>query len=121
VTATAPFLLLLVRDQCIAGLAGALLLLILKGEGAAYGFLAACLWLALNSILLGWFIGALTAPNSPNKLLVFILACAKIPAAYLLLLWLFSLSYLEPFGLAAGLTTLPLVLLFRGLASRRAA
>ena len=66
--------------------------------------------------MLAWLLGAATGPTRAPRWFVFALACAKIPASYLILFWLFGLDYLDPMGLATGLAMLPAVLLFRGLA-----
>lgn len=108
---------LLIRDYILLGLAGGLVLGLWRGEGWGAGFAAACFWLGLNTAILTWLLGALLAPGKPQRLFVFLIACAKIPAAYLLLFWLFSRDFLEPIGLAAGVATLPVVILAQGLLS----
>lgn len=112
------FTRLAARDAALLGLGGCLLGWLLFSEIIGWSFLAGCLWMALNLILMGWLIGALTAAKRPGGLTILLLECAKIPAAYLLLYWLCTRKFFEPIGLVAGLATLPVVILLRGLASR---
>lgn len=109
---------LLVRDYALLGLAGALIGSLAGYEALAFSFGAGCLWLALNTILLSWLMGAFLRLEGRSRTFIFALSCAKIPAAYLLLYWLFTRDYLEPMGLAAGLITLPVVIVVRGLSAR---
>jgi hypothetical protein len=112
----AMFTRLSARDTVILGLTGGLICGLAVSEWTGWSFLAGCLWMALNLILLGWLIGALTAPKRTRGLTIFLLECAKIPLAYLLLFWLCTRKFIEPIGLAAGIATLPVVVLLRGLA-----
>lgn len=111
------FARLLIRDFVLLGLAGGLILALWRDVSWGVSFAAACLWLGLNTAILSWLLGAMMAPGRPKRLFVFMVACAKIPAAYLLLYWLFSRDFLEPIGLAAGVATLPVVILAQGLLS----
>lgn len=107
-----------VRDLALLGLVGGIGIGIYWGEGAGASFLLACLWAASNLALLALFISSLIAQKSPGKLLVFILVCAKIPASYLILLWLLSADFTDLRGLVAGLVAFPVVLIVRGLLDR---
>jgi hypothetical protein len=111
-----PFLRAALRDEVLIGAIIGIVLGFTISERFGVSFTIACLWVALNFVLLGWLLGAATAPGGSGRLFLLLLMCAKIPAAYLLLYWLFSRSYLEAGGLVAGLTTLPVVILYRGLA-----
>ncbi|MCH7471472.1 hypothetical protein IIA79_00770 [bacterium] len=108
----------MVMDFAVVGVVGGLGLGIWRGEEFGFSFLAACLWLALNFTALTWLLTAYTSPRRPSGLFIFALACAKIPASYLILFWLYRVEYLEVVGLTVGLVMLPMVLLFRGLISR---
>jgi hypothetical protein len=105
----------LIRDYALLAVVAGLGFGFWRGEAFGASVAAGCLWLALNMALLGWVMGAVLQPAGSSRLLVFALACAKIPAAYLLLYWLFSLDCLEPMGLAAGLAMLPVAIVFSGL------
>jgi hypothetical protein len=106
-------------DFAVLGLAGGVLAIPLFGEGIAWSFAAGCLWLGLNFALLGLLVRQLGPGVRPNRLFKLSIACAKLPAAYLLLLWLFSREFMETLGLVAALVTLPGVLVFRGLRESR--
>lgn len=108
-----------VRDLVLLGLAGGLVAGLWRGEQVGWSFLAGCLWMALSFILLGWLLGGFLGSSRPSFLFIFILACAKIPAAYLLLYWLYRADYSDALGLTAGLLVFPLVLVYRGLAHGR--
>jgi hypothetical protein len=110
------FTLLCARDAVILGLAGCLLLVLLGREWTGWSFLAGCLWMGLNLLMLGWLIGALVSRKRAGGHVLLLMECAKIPLAYLLLFWLCTRKFVEPMGLAAGIATLPLVILLRGLA-----
>lgn len=107
-----------VRDFVVLGAAGGAIASVIFGLGYGFSFLAACLWLALNFTALAWLLGALASSERPSRLFILALACAKIPASYLILFWLYRAEYLEPLGLSAGLAVLPVVLLFRGLVTQ---
>lgn len=109
---------LVVRDLVIIGLAGGLAGGLWRTETFGWSVLAACLWLALNFSLLAWLLGGYGAENRPPCLFVIIVACAKIPASYFLLYWLYRADYLDAWGLTAGMLVLPVVLLVRGLTGR---
>ena len=96
----------------MAGVAGGLVFGIARSEAAGVGFLSACLWLALNTVLLARLLEAVTVGKRPG--LAWLLACAKIPLSYLILYWLFQVDYLDAWGLTAGILTLPVVLGWRG-------
>jgi hypothetical protein len=128
--AFAPFtsgLWLYSRDCLLLGLAGGLGLGVVAGavQGASAGLLAglafglACAWWALNFSALALLLLATTATERPNRWFIFALACAKLPLSYLLLFWLFTGGVFEPVYLAAGIASLPAVLVVRGLASAR--
>ena len=106
---------LTIRDCIVLGLFGGLVFIVLGHEVSGVSFACGALWTALNFCLLGWMIGAVLHAKGQPKLFIFVLACAKIPASYYLLYWLYQTEYLEPIGLTAGLSLLPVVLLFRGL------
>ena len=110
----------MIGDQVAVGLVGGALAGIFAGEGAGFSLLAACLWLALNFTALAWLMGALTSGQRFSKLFIFTLACAKIPASYSILYWLFTREYLEPMWLTVGIITFPAVLVFRGIKGRPA-
>ena len=106
------------RDLALMGLVGGTAVGIWLGEAAGSSFLLACLWAAANFALLSLFISSLIAQKSPGKLLVFILVCAKIPASYLILIWLLSADFTDVKGLVAGLVAFPVILIVRGLLDR---
>ena len=105
-----------VRDLLVVGVAGGIVAGLVRSEAAAASFLLGCLWLALNFTLLAWILSMFGAANRPAGSFVFWLVCAKIPASYFLLYWLYAVDYLDTAGLTAGLLVLPLVLVYRGLA-----
>lgn len=109
----------IVRDMLLLGVAGGIVAGIWRGETTGWSFLAACLWMALNFGLLSWLLSGFMAGRRPSCLFIFIMACAKIPAAYFLLYWLYRVDYLNALGLTAGLLVFPLVLVYRGLARGR--
>lgn len=101
------------------GAAGAALGWAAFGTVHGLSFLCGCLWVALNFSLLSWLIeAALSDAHGRSQLFIFLLACAKIPASYFVLYWLYSVEYLEPVGLSIGLAALPVALVFRALAMR---
>ena len=100
-----------------AGIGGAIAA-IYKGEVAGESFAIGCLWLGLNTMLLGLLIGAFSAVRRPGGIAITLLACAKIPLAYFLLLWLLSRDFIAPAGMIAALAALPVVMVWRGLAGR---
>jgi hypothetical protein len=104
-----------VTDFVIVAAAGGVVGAVLLGEGFGFSVAAACLWLALNFSALAWLLAAATSPKRASRLFLFTLACAKIPASYFILYWLYRMEYLEPVGLTIGLSSLPVVILFRGL------
>lgn len=108
-----------VLDLLLLGLAGGLIAGIWRGETVGWSLLAGCLWMALNFTLLAWLLGGFMGSGRPSCLFIFVMACAKIPAAYLLLYWLYRADYLDALGLTAGLLVFPLVLVYRGLAQGR--
>lgn len=116
-----PFTRLVVRDSLVAGAVIAVAMVIFPGEGQAFSFFSGCAWAVLNFVLLAWLVVSLSAPKRVNRLFTFMLACAKIPASYYLLYWLYRAEYLEPVSLTAGIALLPVVLLFRGLQFAREA
>ena len=107
-----------VRDFIVLGVAGGVLGSVLFGMGIGFSFLAACLWLALNFTALAWLLGAAVSGERHPRWFILALVCAKIPASYLILYWLYRAEYLEPLGLSAGLAALPVVLLFRALVTQ---
>jgi hypothetical protein len=109
---------LVIRDLVLIGLLGALPAGLWRGESTGWSFLAACLWVALNFSLLAWLLNAAFSGRRPSCLFVITLVCAKIPASYFLLYWLYRADYLDALGLTAGILVLPVVLLYRGLAGR---
>lgn len=111
----APFIRLSVRDTALAALALGVILALYPGEGLGFSVAAGGVWAALNFFLLALLVVSISGQNRPSRLFIFMLACAKIPASYYLLYWLYRAEYLEPVGLTAGITLLPVVLLFRGL------
>ena len=110
----------LALDFALLGIAGGVALGLWRGPSFGAAFALSCLWLGLNVVLLALLIAELSTPKRRRGLLAFSLACAKLPAAYLLLFWLFTREYLDTMGLVAGLTTLPVVVVLRGLAELRA-
>ena len=106
-------------DLALLALAGAIPVLVVFGSTQSAGFVCSTLWTAINFLALSWLVISLMSGKSAPRLFIFALACAKIPASYYLLFWLFRVDYLGPAGLVAGLTTLPVVLLFRGLTAAR--
>lgn len=108
----------IVRDLVLIGLIGGLAGGLWRGETFGWSVLAACLWLALNFSLLAWLLGGVFSGRRPPCLFIIILACAKIPASYFLLYWLYRADYLDAWGLTAGILVLPVVLLVRGLTGR---
>ena len=114
----AAVVLLIMRDLVFLGLGGGIIVGILAEEPAGFSLAAACLWLALNFAALSWLICALVTPQRVSRLFIFGLACAKIPASYLILYWLCRAEYLAPVWLAVGFASLPVVLLYRGIVSR---
>jgi hypothetical protein len=92
-----------------------------KGELIGESFSVGCLWLGLNTMLLGLLISALSGPKKPGAMTVTLLACAKIPLAYFLLLWLLSRDFIAPAGIIAALAALPVVMVARGLTALRKA
>lgn len=89
------------------------------GLGAGLAYAVACAWLALNFSALALLLLAITAPKRPSRWFIFALACAKLPISYLLLFWLFTGSSLAPVYLVAGIASLPVVLVCRGIADAR--
>jgi hypothetical protein len=109
---------LIIRDLVLVGFAGGVIAALIGGEIAGWSFMAACLWLALNFSLLAWLLGGFFGGQRPSCLFIIILVCAKIPASYFLLYWLYRADYLDVLGLTAGILVLPVVLVFRGLTGR---
>ncbi len=101
---------------CWRALAGSLA----GGLSAGLAYAVACAWLALNFSALALLLLALTAPRRVSRWFIFALACAKLPLSYLLLFWLFTGSALAPVYLMAGIASLPVVLVCRGIADARA-
>ena len=91
---------------------GAIVMGFARSEPAGAGFLCACLWLALNTLLLSRLLETITVGKQPGTALL--LACAKLPLSYLILYWLFQVDYLDSLGLTVGILTLPVVLGLRG-------
>jgi hypothetical protein len=105
------------RDLLLFGLAGGTVLeLVWRLEGAS--FACGCLWVGSNFLLLSWLLEVIAASRRHSRLFIFLLACAKILASYFVLYWLYQVDYLRPVGLTAGLTALPVVLVWRALAMR---
>ena len=117
--ATADFIATAARDMVVWGVAGGLLTWPFFGEGQAFSVTCGLLWMALNFSLLGWLLESLLGRRESSRVFNFSLACAKIPASYFILYWLYSSEYFEPVGLSAGLAALPAVLLVRALISQR--
>lgn len=115
------FATLVVHDLIFIAAVGGVALSLYPGAGFSFSFAAGCLWLALNFSALAWVIGALVSPERPSRLFVFAVVCAKIPASYLILFWMYRADYLEPVGLTVGLSTLPVVIFVRGLWAARIA
>lgn len=110
-----PFATKVVRDCLIAAIAISLAMLIYPGQGQAFSLLAGGIWVCINFYLLAMLTASILSGKGQGKLFIFMLACAKIPASYYLLFWLCRVHYMEPVGLTAGISLLPVVLLFRGL------
>lgn len=106
---------LVVRDALLAAAALAFAMLLWPGEGPALALATGACWACLNFYLLALLIVSVSGPREGRRLFIFALACAKIPASYYLLYWLYQVDYLEPVGLTAGISLVPVVLLFRGL------
>jgi hypothetical protein len=106
-------------DLVVLGLAGAVPAAIWWNESAAAGFLCACLWLALNTVLLARLLEAVTLGGERGAGIGLLLACAKIPVSYAILFWLYQVDFLDKWGLTAGVLSLPVVLLARGIAVRQ--
>ena len=106
-------------DFVYVALLGGILGIVWQGEESGISFMVGCLWLGLNTMLLGLLIGALSDAKRPRGLAVTLLACAKIPLAYFLLLWLLSRDFIAPAGIIAALAALPVVMVGRGMAGRR--
>lgn len=98
---------------------GGLIATLYKGETMGESFAIGCLWLGLNTMLLGLLISALSDVRRPGGWVVTLLACAKIPLAYFLLLWLLSRDFVAPAGMIAALAALPVVMVWRGIAGRK--
>jgi hypothetical protein len=109
------FLPRITLDFAWAALAGGLIAALYKGEMVGESFAIGCLWLALNTMLLGLLISALSDVKRPGGWAVTLLACAKIPLAYFLLLWLLSRDFIAPAGMIAALAALPEVMVWRGI------
>jgi hypothetical protein len=111
------------RANVLIGLIAAVTLGFVFGSEFGFSLFCACLWGALNIMLLAWLLSAVKPAQSPAerppRWFIFILVCAKIPASYFILFWIFTRDYLSPAGLAAGLTTLPVVLFIYGLRSAK--
>ena len=107
-----------VRDLALLGLVCGSGLALAGNESLGASFLLACLWAAFNLALLSLLISSMTAQKNGSTLLVLILVCAKIPASYLILLWLLSADFTDLRGLVAGLVAFPVVLIVRGLLDR---
>jgi hypothetical protein len=107
----------LTLDFVVAGVAGGAVFALWRGSAGGAGFLCACLWLALNTVLLARLLEAITVGQRAAA--AFWLACAKIPLSYLVLYWLFQARFLDTWGLTAGILSLPVVLGFRGIAARQ--
>ena len=104
------------RDLAVIGTVGGLILAFSWGESRGVSFLAGCLWMVVNFVILSWMLRLATGKRKPNIKFVLLFICVKIPALYFLLYWLFRSVYLDGVSLAVGLMTLPPVLLFRGIA-----
>ena len=113
----------IVRAILLLGLVMGLVLGLVFGSELGFSLFAGALWGALNFALLSWLLSLLRPANDaasrPPRWFIFVLVCAKIPASYFILFWIFTRDYLSPAGLAAGLTTLPVVLFVYGLHSAR--
>ena len=90
------------------------------GLSAGIAYAVACAWLALNFSALALLLLAITARKKASRWFIFALACAKLPASYLLLFWLYTGGVFAPVYLTAGVASLPAVLVWRGLADARA-
>ena len=110
-----------IRDLIVIGLAGGLLAVPVFGLRQGLSFCLGCFWVALNFFLLAWLLSLILSPRRVSRLFILLIACAKIPASYVLLWWFYQIDYLEPVGVTVGLAVLPVVLLYRGLAIARAA
>ena len=113
------FLPLLARDFLFAAALGGIISGLWKGEPFGFSFAIGCLWLGLNTVLLGLLIAALSPGRRGGGVWLLLLACAKIPLAYFLLLWLLPREFIVPAGIIAALAALPIVMVWRGLAGRR--
>jgi hypothetical protein len=105
----------LAGDFAILAVVGGIVGGIWRGEALGFSFAIGCLWLGLNTVLMGLLIAATSNRERPGGLTVSLVACAKIPLAYFLLLWLLSRAFIEPAGIIAALAALPVVMLVRGL------
>jgi hypothetical protein len=112
------FLPPLTLDFAILGVVGGAVLTVYKDEALGFSFTLGALWMALNLVLLSLLIIVTTEYGKRFQWAIWLLACAKIPLAYCLLLWLLSRPYLAPAGIIAALAALPVVLVWRGLAMR---
>ncbi len=111
-------LALFARDFAVLAGAGGLAAILWRGEEFGFSFAIGCLWLGLNTVLLGLLIAALSGRGKGGGGATLLLACAKIPFAYFLLLWLLSRAFIVPAGIIAALAALPVVMVWRGLAGR---
>jgi hypothetical protein len=101
-----------VIDFAVVGAVGCLAFGLARSGAAGAGFLCACFWVALNTLLLAGMLESITLGRNP--LVPLLLSCAKIPLSYLILFWLYRVEYLDSIGLTAGILTLPVVLGWRG-------
>lgn len=104
-----------IRDMALLACVGGAIGWAACSSRSGLSFTCGCLWVALNFLLLACLVEVLTGPRRASRLFIFTLACAKIPASYCVLYWLFAVDYLEPVGLSIGLAGLPVALVFRAL------
>jgi hypothetical protein len=69
--------------------------------------------------LLSRLLEAITMGGERGAGIGLLLACAKIPLSYAILFWLYQVRFLDKQGLTAGVLSLPVILLVRGIAVRR--
>jgi hypothetical protein len=108
------------RDCLALGFTGAVATGVFAGIAQASAFLIACGWLALNFTALALLLLAVSGEKRPGRLFILFLACVKLPASYLLLFWLYACGVFPVIWLTAGICSLPVVLVIRGIYWARA-
>jgi hypothetical protein len=107
------------RDFVALGCVGAIVAMFLGNEVQGVSFLAALIWLALNTVLLARLLEVVMLGGRNGAGVGLLLGCAKIPASYAILYWLYQVPYLDRWGLTVGVLCLPVVLVARGIAWRQ--